>query len=449
MSMVQSSGPGSGSGASGARSGNSVHIRNGRIICARQKLDEISDLLVIDGRIAAIGPAGKLAVSNENIPALDASGKVVLPGFVDMQVNLGEPGEEHKETLATASAAAAAGGITTIVTTPDTDPVIDDPALVDFMLRRARDTAIVKVHPTAALTKAQAGLEMTEFGLLKEAGAVAFSSGHRALKNAVILRRALTYARDFDSLLIHHAEDPDLAAGGVMNEGENATRLGLPGIPHEAELIMIDRDIRMAALTGSRCHIAQLSTAAGVEAIRAAKAAGIPVTAGVSINHLSLNEIDIGGYRTFFKLSPPLRLEEDRQALIDGVADGTIDVIISNHDPQNVEAKRHPFAEAESGAIGLETLFAAAMRLVHDERLSLLDLVRAASDRPAHLLGLSAGSLEVGTDADIAIADLHKPWIASEDQFRSRSKNTAFEDARFSGRIIETLVCGQSVFSRQ
>lgn len=438
----------SGNLAPGIMSANSVHIRNGRVICARQKLDEISDLLIIDGRIAAMGPAGKLAVSNENIPALDASGKVVLPGFVDMQVNVGEPGEEHKETLATASAAAAAGGVTTIVTTPDTDPVIDDPALVDFMLRRARDTAIVKVHPSAALTKGQAGQEMTEFGLLKEAGAVAFSSGHRALENAMILRRALTYARDFDSLIIHHAEDPSLAAGGVMNEGENATRLGLPGIPHEAELIMIDRDIRIAALTQSRCHIAQLSTAAGVAAIRTAKAAGIPVTAGVSINHLSLNEIDIGSYRTFFKLSPPLRLEEDRQALIDGVADGTIDVVVSNHDPENVEAKRHTFAEAESGAIGLETLFSAAMRLVHDERLSLLDLVRATSDTPARLLGLSAGSLEVGTDADIAIADLNEPWIASEDQFRSRSKNTAFEDARFSGRIVQTFVSGQSVFRR-
>ncbi len=441
--MAQSSG----FGPSGMTASNSIHIRNGRIVCARQKLDEISDLLIIDGRIAAMGPAGKLAVSNENIPALDATGKVVLPGFVDMQVNLGEPGEEHKETLATASAAAAAGGITTIVTTPDTDPIIDDPALVDFILRRARDTAIVKVHPSAALTKGQAGQEMTEFGLLKEAGAVAFSSGHRALKNAVILRRALTYARDFDSLIIHHAEDPDLAADGVMNEGENATRLGLPGIPHAAELIMIDRDIRLAELTRSRCHIAQLSTAGGVAAVRAAKAAGIMVTAGVSINHLSLNEIDIGAYRTFFKLSPPLRLEEDRQALIDGVADGTIDVVVSNHDPQNVEAKRHPFAEAESGAIGLETLFSAAMRLVHDERLSLLDLVRAASDAPARLLGLSAGSLEIGSDADIAIADLNEPWIASEDQFRSRSKNTAFEDARFSGRIVRTFVNGQSVFS--
>lgn len=429
-----------------ANSNNSVHIRNGRLVCARQNLDEKGDLLVIDGKIAAMGPAGKLAVSNDNIPAIDASGRAVLPGLVDMQVNVGEPGEEHKETLATASAAAAAGGITTIITTPDTDPVIDDPALVDFMLRRARDTAIVKVHPSAALTKGQAGKEMTEFGLLKEAGAVAFSSGHRALENSLILRRALTYARDFDSLIIHHAEDPFLAGDGVMNEGENATRLGLPGIPHEAELIMIDRDIRLATLTQSRCHIAQISTAAGVEAIRVAKASGVPITAGVSINHLSLNEIDIGGYRTFFKLSPPLRLEDDRQALIDGVADGTIDVVISNHDPQNVEAKRHTFAEAESGAIGLETLFSAAMRLVHDERLSLLDFVRAASDVPANLLGLAAGSLEVGTDADIAIADLDAPWIASEDQFRSRSKNTAFEDARFSGRITQTLVNGKTVF---
>lgn len=429
-----------------APSKTSVHIRNGRLICARQNLDETGDLLVIDGKIAAMGPAGKLAVSNDNIPAIDAAGKAVLPGMVDMQVHVGEPGEEHKETLATASAAAAAGGITTIITTPDTDPVIDDPALVDFMLRRARDTAIVKVHPSAALTKGQAGKEMTEFGLLKEAGAVAFSSGHKALENSLILRRALTYARDFDSLIIHHAEDPHLAGDGVMNEGENASRLGLPGIPHEAELIMVDRDIRMAALTQSRCHIAQISTAASVDAIRTAKAAGVPITAGVSINHLSLNEIDIGSYRTFFKLSPPLRLEDDRQALIDGVADGTIDVVISNHNPQNVEAKRHPFAEAESGAIGLETLFSAAMRLVHDERLSLLELVRATSDVPARLLGLKAGSLEVGTDADIAIADLDAPWIASEDQFRSRSKNTAFEDARFSGRVVQTLVNGRTVF---
>ncbi|PCJ94238.1 MAG: dihydroorotase [Hyphomicrobiales bacterium] len=427
---------------------SSLLIKSGRLVCARQNRDETGDLLIIEGKIAASGQSGQLSVSNENIPIINASGLAVLPGLVDMQVHVGEPGEEHKETLASASAAAAAGGITTIITMPDCDPVIDDPALVDFILRRARDTASIKIHPMAALTKGQHGEEMTEFGLLKEAGAVAFSSGRKALANALIMRRALTYARDFDCLIINHAEDPHLASNGVMNEGENASRLGLPGIPHEAELIMVDRDIRLAALTNSRIHIAQISTAGAVEAIRTAKKAGIAITAGVSINHLSLNEIDIGAYRTFFKLSPPLRLEDDRQALIEGVADGTLDVIVSNHDPQNVESKRHTFEEAEAGAIGLETMLSACLRLVHDERLTLIDMVRAMSDAPARLLGLDAGSMMVGSNADLTLVDLNEPWIATEDQFRSRSKNTAFEDARFSGRVVKTLVDGKTVFEQ-
>lgn len=422
-------------------------IKGGRVVDPARDLDATGDVLVIDGAIAASGPGAARDGTPEGTAVIEATGKVVAPGLIDMRVFIGEPGHEHRETLASASHAAAAGGVTTIVTMPDTDPMIDDPALVDFILRRARDTAVVRVHPMAALTKGGNGREMTEIGLLQEAGAVAFSAGRHAVADAQIMRRLLTYARDFDALVINRIEEPSLVGAGVMNEGETASRLGLPGIPREAEVIMTERDLRLVGLTGGRYHADQISCGETAHVIASAKAHGLPVTAGVSINHLTLNENDIGAYRTFFKQSPPLRGEDDRMAVVEALRTGIIDVIVSSHDPQDVETKRHPFAEAADGAIGLETLLAAALRLVHSGDVPLMTVLRALTSRPAEILGLETGTLAPGAPADIVIFDLDMPWIYGEETIVSRSKNTPFEAGRFSGRVLQTLVAGAPVYT--
>jgi dihydroorotase len=366
--------------------------------------------------------------------------------MVDMRVFVGEPGAEHRETFESAGRAAAGGGVTSIVTMPDTDPVIDDVALVDFISRRARDETDIRVYPTAALTKGLAGAEMTELRLLSEAGAIGFTDGRRTITNAALMRRALTYARDFDGLIMHQTTDPHLVGNGDMNEGEVATRLGLAGIPKEAEIIVLERDIRLVGLTGGRYHAAQISCAESVDVIRRAKQAGLGVTCGVSINHIALNENDIGSYRTFFKLSPPLRHDDDRRAIVAGLADGTIDVIVSSHDPQDVDTKRHPFAEAADGAVGLETLLPAALRLVHGGDTDLLTLFRALSTRPAEILGLEVGRLAPGAPADMIVVDPDTAWICKAEALHSRSKNTPFEDARFEGRVLRALVAGRTIY---
>jgi dihydroorotase len=351
--------------------------------------------------------------------------------------------------LRTASAAAAAGGVTTVVSMPDTNPVLDDPAIVDFVRRRARDTALVNIRPAAALTKGLAGREMTEIGLLIEAGAVAFTDGARSVTSAQVMRRALAYARDFGALIVHHVEDPDLVGDGVMNEGEFATRLGLQGIPREAETVILERDVRLARLTGARYHAAMISCADSVEIVRAAKGRGVPVTCGVSINNLTLNENDIGEYRTFLKLAPPLRHEDDRQAVIGALADGVIDVIVSDHNPQDVETKRVPFAEAADGAVGLETLLSAALRLVHSGDIGLPRLLRALSTRPAEILGLPGGRLRKGAPADLIVFDPETPYVLDKRKLRSRSKNTPFDEARLDGQVTITCVAGKIVFDRR
>jgi dihydroorotase len=315
------------------------------------------------------------------------------------------------------------------------------------MLRRARDTAIVRVHPMAALTRGLKGEELSEFGLLSEAGAVAFTQGRASLRSAQVMRNALTYARDFEALVACATQDADLARAGVMNEGETATRLGLPGIPREAETIVLGRDLALARLTGGRYHAAQLSCAPALDAIRRAKDEGLQVTAGVAIAHLSLNEIDVGAWRTFFKMSPPLRSENDRHACVEALADGTLDVIVSAHDPQDVEGKRRPFEEAADGAIGLETLVSVGLRLVHSGDVSLLRLVDAMSTRPAALLGLEAGRLTPGAPADLALIDLDRPWVVAEEALHSRARNTAFEGARLTGKVVRTLVAGRTVYA--
>ncbi|UES57453.1 dihydroorotase [Roseibium aggregatum] len=421
-------------------------LSNARVIDPARGLDAPGSVIIADGTILAAGPEAANQGSPYGAEIIDCKGAIACPGLIDFCVSVGEPGAEHRETLASASQAAASGGVTTICTMPDTDPVIDDPALVDFILRRARDTAIVNVLPLAALTKGLKGEEMAEIGLLKEAGAVAFTNGHKSVKNAQVMRRMMTYARDFDALVIHHTEDPDLA-GGVMNAGLNASWKGLSGVPREAEIIMLERDLRLVAMSKGKYHANLISTYDSADVVRAGKAKGLDITAGVSINHLTHNENDIGAYRTFFKMSPPLRDEDDRQAMIAAVADGTIDIICSNHDPQDVETKRHPWAEAEDGAIGLETLLAAALRLYHSEQVDLVTLLGAMTCRPADRLGLETGRLSKGAPADVTVFDPERPWVLEKSTIKSRSKNSPFEDARFSGRVLRTVVGGKTVFS--
>lgn len=419
---------------------------NARLVDPESGTDELGGLVITDDKISDLGPHLRRN-SPEGAEIIDCAGHMVCPGLVDMQVYTGEPGSEHKETLASASQAAAAGGVTTIVCMPNTDPVIDDVALVDFIQRRARDTAIVRVATMAALCKNLGNEQMAEIGLLKEAGALAFTNGKKSLTNAQVMRRALLYARDFDALIVHHTEDENLSADGVMNEGEVSSRLGLPGIPKEAETIMLERDIRLVALTKCRYHAAQISCADSLSIIKHAKKRELPVTCGVSINHITLNENDIGSYRTFFKLRPPLRDEEDRVALVHALNDGLIDVITSNHDPQDVDMKRHPFAEAADGAIGLETLLPAALRLYHDKSIALPKLLRAMTVNPANILSLPTGRLAKGAPADLIIVDLDIPWVLDPDQLCSKSKNTPFDESRLQGRVLQTFVAGQCVYT--
>jgi dihydroorotase len=421
-------------------------LQNARVVDPSRDLDAPGAVIVADRRIVAAGPEAMRAARPAGAEVIDCAGAVVAPGLVDMRVFVGEPGAEHRETLRSAGNAAAAGGVTTLVTMPDTDPVIDDIALVDFIVRRAGVETEVRVHPMAALTRGLAGKEMTELRLLGEAGAVGFTDGRRSITDAALLRRALTYARDFGGLVMHHAADPTLVGTGVMNEGEVATRLGLTGIPKEAEIVVLERDVRLAGLTGGRYHAAQISCVESLEVVRRAKHAGLAVTCGVSINHLALNENDIGPYRTFFKLSPPLRSEADRLAMIAGLADGTIDVVVSSHDPQDVDTKRYPFAEAADGAVGLETMLAAALRLVHSGDIGLIALFRALSTRPAEILGLEVGRLAPGAPADLIVVDPEMPWVCDAGDLRSKSKNTPFDNARFSGRVLRTLVAGRTVY---
>jgi dihydroorotase len=423
-----------------------ILLANARIIDPSRDLDILGDVLIADGVIRearrGIGAAGV----PEGTEVVDCRGRVVAPGLIDMRAFIGEPGAGHRETLASASQAAAAGGVTTIVCQPDTTPVIDDPAIVDFVLRRARDTAIVHVHPMAALTKGMKGEEMTEIGLLKAAGALAFTDGDKSVTNAQVMRRALTYAGDFDALIVHHTEDPDLIGEGVMNEGEFAARLGLMGVPRAAETIMLERDVRLLELTGGRYHAASLTCGESLDVLRRAKDEGLTITASASINHLTLNDNDIGPYRTFLKLAPPLRAEDDRAMLVGAVGSGLIDVIMSDHNPQDVETKRLPFAEAAPGAIGIETMLAAGLRLVHSGEMSLTTLLKAMSTRPGEILGLPGGSLRTGAPADVIVIDPDVPWVLDPTELKSKCKNTPFDEAKMQGRVVRTIVAGRTVY---
>lgn len=421
-------------------------FENARIVDPSRGIDNVGTMIVEGREIVACGQGDLNQGAPDGAKRVDCSGKTIIPGLVDSRVFIGEPGGEHRETIASASAAAAAGGVTSVIMMPDTDPAIDSVALVEFVLRTARETAKVNIHPAAAITKGFQGKELTEFGLLREAGAVAFTEGRHTVGSALVMRRALSYARDFGALIAHETQDLDLTASGVMNEGLYASWLGLSGVPREAEAIPLTRDLMLAGLTGSAYHAAKVSTHLSVEALARAKDQHVNATAGISINNLSLNDNDVGEYRTFFRLDPPLRSEEDRAAVVEALRAGTIDVICSSHDPQDVDTKRLPFADAAPGAIGLETMFAAAMRLYHNGDVPLLRLIDALSTAPAKIYGLSAGTLAPGATADFAVVDLDQPWIVREADIVSRSKNSCFENARFQGKVLQSWVAGRKVF---
>jgi dihydroorotase len=423
-------------------------ILDARLLDPATGLDARGGLLAVGGRIAEVGPGVTAATAPDGAELLDAAGLCLAPGLVDMRAGFGEPGAEHKERIETGALAAAAGGVTSLALLPDTDPPIDDPAMVEFVARRARQVRLVKVHPMAAVTKRLEGRELAEIGLLKAAGAVAFTDGDRAVASARVMRRALGYARAFDALVVQHPEEPSLAEGGVMTEGAIASRLGLAGVPAAAEVMMVERDLRLLELVeGGRLHVAHVSTAAAVAAIREAKARGLRVTCDTAPHYLALNELEVEGYRTYAKVSPPLRPEADRRAVVEGLRDGTIDAVASDHRPQDQDSKRLPFAQAEPGVVGLETMLAVALTLHHEGRIGLLDLLRAMTIAPADILGLEAGRLRRGAPADLVLFDPEAPWKVTEHGLRSLAKNTAFEGRLVQGRVARTLVDGRTVFA--
>ena len=421
-------------------------ILGARLLDPASGLDAIGDLVVEDGRIVDFGRNLFEGGRPEQAEVVEAAGHCLGPGLVDLRVQLGEPGAEHKETFASGTLAAAAGGITSLACLPTTSPAIDDPAMVEFVARRARQQRRAKVYPYGALTRGCAGRELAELGLLKEAGAVGFTDGPHGGEGSLLLRRALAYARSLGGRIFRHPEDPALAAGGAMNESEISTRLGLAGIPAVAEVIQVERDLRLVELTGGACHFANLSTAMAVEAVRRAKDRGLPVSADTAPHYLALNELEVEGYRTYAKVSPPLRSEADRAAVRAGLIDGTIDAIASDHCPQDQDSKRLPFAHAEAGVVGLETLLPVALQLVHEERIGLLDLLRRITLRPAELLGIDAGRIERGGPADLVLFDPERPWKVREEDLSSLAKNTAFEGRLMQGRVLRTFVDGRTIF---
>jgi len=422
---------------------NRLIFRRARLLDPASGLDTTGDLLVEGERLAAVG--GDLSTVGDADTVM-AEGLCLAPGLVDMRVQLREPGAEHMESIECGGRAAAAGGVTTMVALPNTDPPVDDVSVVEFLARRAREVRLAKVHTYAAATKGLAGRELTEMGLLAANGALGFTDGVKAVADALIMRRVLAYARSFDLLVLQHPEEPSLARVGEVNEGEIATRLGLAGITPMAELIMVERDLRLVEITGARYHAAHVSTAASVEAIRHAKAQGLPVTCDTAPPYFVLNETAIGDYRTFAKLSPPLRSEWDRRAVIEGLRDGTIDAIASDHAPWDQDSKRLPFSSAAYGIVGLETLLALSLELYHNRHLDMIELIRLLTVNPAGILRLRVGRLAVGAPADLVLFDPDHPWQICPDEFRSKSKNAPFDDRPVRGRVRLTIVDGRTIF---
>lgn len=424
-----------------------VLYRNARLIDPASGLDQAGDLLTVGEEIAAMGPGIAAQGVPEGAEIVEAADLVLAPGLVDLRAQVGEPGLEHNETLLTASRSAAAGGITALAAVPNTDPVIDDEAGLEFIARRAREVKLVKIFAYGAVTRETAGKEIAEIGLLAEAGAVGFTDGG-PIADPALLRRALAYAGGFGQTIFQHPSEPRLA-GGVMNAGELATRLGLAGIPGMAEVIMLERDLRLVEMTGGRYHAANISTAESVAVIRRAKQRGLKITCDTAPPYFALTETDVGDYRTFFKLSPPLRGEMDRRAIIEGLADGTIDAIASDHQPHDQDSKRVPFAQAAFGAVGLETLLPLTLELVHKGALPLSRALAALTCIPADILGLKGlGRLSVGGKADLVLFDLERPWQVEAEKLASKSKNSCFDRRPVQGLVLRTIVDGRTVFNR-
>lgn len=421
-----------------------IAFTNVRLVDPASGYDGPGALLVRDGAVAEI-IQGAAPDPSADFEVIDGGGAVLAPGLVDLRVKTGEPGAEPKETLKSASRAAAAGGVTSIVVQPDTDPVVDEQSVVDFILRRSRDIGLINVYPAGAATKGLDGQSMAEIGLMKEAGAVYITDADRPVVDSKVLRRVLAYASTFDMLVAHRPADPYLSKGAAATAGEFAARLGLPSAPVIAERIMLERDMALVESVGGRFLVDQITCADALETLRRAKDKGLPVFASASINHLSFNEYDIGDYRTFAKLDPPLRPEDDRQALIAAVASGLVDVVVSAHCPAPAEDKRLPFDEAAPGSVGLETLLPGLLALHHDGGLPLLDLLATVTSKPADLLGLKAGRLAKGAPADLVLFDLNAPVLIDADKLLSKSKNSAFDGRRLQGKVLRTVVGGRTV----
>ncbi len=425
------------------------YFTNANIIDPHNSLNEVGGIIIGEnGKIEAIGKK----VNTNNIPSrekvIDLNGKYIFPGIVDMRVFVGEPGYEYKENFRTLSEAALSGGVTSVVTMPNTNPVIDNVSIVDFLKRRGRDKSKINIYPTAALTVKAKGENMTEFGLLQSKGIIGFTDGVKTIQNPRIMNRIMNSASDLKSLIIQHAEDAELSKDGMINDGIIATKLGLQGIPISAELLIIERDLTLLEYNSCRYHISQISSASSVDIIRERKNK-VKFSCGVSINNLSLNENDIGDFKTFLKLSPPLRTETDRNALVQGLNDETIDVIVSDHKPEDEENKRLTFAQAETGASGIETLLPLSLELYHNGSVDLETIIKALTSKPAEILKINKGNLSTGNDADFCIVDINKPWVVRKEKLISKSKNTPIEDKKLQGKVISTFVNGEELFKSE
>ena len=422
------------------------YFLNANIIDTHNSLNEVGGLIIDEnGLVEAIGKK----VNKNNIPSrekvIDLKGKYIFPGIVDMRVFVGEPGYEYKENFRTLSNAALSGGVTSVVTMPNTDPIIDNVSIVDFLKRRGRDKSKINIFPTASLTKNLEGSNMTEFGLLQKKGIIAFTDGLKTIQNTRLMSRIMKSAHDLNSLILQHAEDFELSKNGMINDGIISTKLGLQGISDLAELIIIERDLTLLESIKCRYHISQISSKKSVEIIKERKQK-VKFTCGVSINNLSLNENDIGDFRTFLKLSPPLRTEEDRMSLVDGIKNNTIDVIVSDHKPEDEEQKRLTFAQAATGSSGIETLLPLSLELYHNGSVKLETIIKALTSNPAKILKINKGNLTIGNHADFCIVDINKPWIVKKDNLISKSKNTSIEDKKLQGKVTNTFVKGVELF---